>query len=71
MNMLEIIEKKKTGRELNREEIAFFSNGAADHSIPDYQLSALLMAIRLMGMNHRETADLTAAISRISPPFRA
>ena len=62
MNMLEIIEKKKTGRELNREEISFFSNGAADHSIPDYQLSALLMAIRLMGMNHRETADLTLAM---------
>ena len=62
MNMLEIIEKKKTGRELNKEEIAFFSNGAAEHTIPDYQISALLMAIRLMGMNHRETADLTLAM---------
>ena len=62
MNMLDIIEKKKTGRELNRDEIAFFANGAAEHTIPDYQLSALLMAIRLMGMNHWETADLTLAM---------
>ena len=59
MTMLEIIEKKKLGGELNREELRFFARGAADRSIPDYQLAALLMAIRLNGMTDRETADLT------------
>ena len=45
MNMVDIILKKKAGGELNEEEIRFFARGAADGSIPDYQLSALLMAI--------------------------
>ena len=59
MNMIDIITKKKTGRALDREEIRFFARGAADGSVPDYQLSALLMAICLKGMDARETADLT------------
>ena len=59
MNMLQILEKKKLGMELTKEEITFFAQGAADGSIPDYQLSALLMAIRLNGMSDRETTDLT------------
>ena len=50
MTMLEIIEKKKFGQELTREEITFFAKAAAEKSVPDYQLSALLMAIRLNGM---------------------
>ena len=62
MTMLEIIEKKKFGQELSKEEIAFFANAAAEKSVPDYQLSALLMAIRLNGMTDRETTDLTLAM---------
>ena len=62
MTMLEIIEKKKLGKELTKEEITFFANGAAEKTVPDYQLSALLMAIRLNGMSYRETTDLTLAM---------
>ena len=62
MNMLEIIEKKKFGRELSREEITFFARAAAEKTVPDYQLAALLMAIRLNGMTDRETTDLTLAM---------
>ena len=62
MTMLEIIEKKKFGQELTKEEIAFFAGAAAEKSVPDYQLSALLMAIRLNGMTDRETTDLTLAM---------
>ena len=62
MTMLEIIEKKKFGEELSAEEIQLFARGAADKSIPDYQLAALLMAIRLNGMTDRETTELTLAM---------
>ena len=58
MTMLEIIEKKKLHGELSREEIHFFAQAAAEKSVPDYQLAALLMAIRLNGMTDRETTDL-------------
>ncbi len=59
MTMLEIIEKKKLHGELSREEIHYFAQAAAKKSVPDYQLAALLMAIRLNGMTDRETTDLT------------
>ena len=62
MNMVEIIGRKKLGQKLTAEEIRFFARGAADHSIPDYQSAALLMAIRLNGMDARETTDLTLAM---------
>ena len=62
MSMLEIITRKKLGQELTRAEIIEFTRGAADGSIPDYQLAALLMAIRLNGMTARETTDLTLAM---------
>ena len=62
MTMLEIIEKKKFGQELTKEEITFFAKAAAEKTVPDYQLSALLMAIRLNGMTDRETTDLTLAM---------
>ena len=62
MTMLEIIEKKKLGRELSPEEIRFFARAAAEHSVPDYQLAALLMAIRLNGMTDQETTELTLAM---------
>ncbi len=62
MNMIEIITKKKLGQPLTREEIVYFANGAADESIPPYQLGAMLMAIRLNGMTPQETTDLTLAM---------
>ena len=60
--MLDIITKKKLGQELSKADIIEFTRGAADGSIPDYQLSALLMAIRLNGMTPQETTDLTLAM---------
>ena len=57
--MVEVILKKKAGKALSTEEIRAFARGAADGSIPDYQLSALLMAICFQGMDARETTDLT------------
>ena len=64
MDFLSIIEDKKRGRALTKEQIACFAAGAADMSVPDYQLAALLMAIRLNGMDARETAELTMAMAR-------
>ncbi|MBQ8082173.1 MAG: thymidine phosphorylase [Clostridia bacterium] len=64
MDLLSIITKKKLGQTLTREEIEFFAEAAAQGSAPDYQLAALLMAIRLNGMDARETADLTMAMAR-------
>jgi len=63
MDILTVLENKKQGRTLSREEIDLFVRGAADGSIPDYQLAALLMAIRLNGMDARETADLTLSMA--------
>ncbi len=62
MNMVEIITHKKLGHALTQEEIEYFVQGAAQHTVPDYQLSAMLMAIRLNGMNAEETTALTLAM---------
>ncbi len=59
MDMVGIIENKKLGKALSKEEIAYFVKGASLNQIPDYQLAALLMAIRLNGMTPEETATLT------------
>lgn len=63
MNIISIIEKKKYGYALSEEEIRFVVEGIVDNSIPDYQLSALLMAIVLKGMNKDETYNLTRYMS--------
>lgn len=63
MDIIRIIEKKKLGQALSPEEIRFFVNGAAAGSVKDYQLAALLMAIRLNGMSREETAELTLAMA--------
>lgn len=62
MDMLSIIEKKKNGRELSDEEIQYWIKGYCNDSIPDYQVSSLLMAIRFQGMTKRETFTLTKAM---------
>lgn len=59
MNMVDVIYKKKAGGVLTPEEIRAFARGAADGSVPDYQLAALLMAICWRGMTAEETACLT------------
>lgn len=59
MRMVDIIERKVNREELSSEEIRFFVNGFVSGEIPDYQASALLMAIVLNDMNEREAADLT------------
>lgn len=63
MNILEIIEKKRDKKELNKKEIEFFINGYTKGEITDYQASALIMAIYINGMNAKETAELTIAMS--------
>ena len=62
IDMVSIIEKKKTGHALSEEEIRGFVKGVTDGSIPDYQTSALLMAICCQGMTRQETFTLTDAM---------
>lgn len=62
MRMYDIILKKRKGLELSTEEIEFFVNRFTKGEVPDYQASALLMAIFFNKMNKRETADLTMAM---------
>ena len=59
MRMYDIITAKKRGMELTDEQIAYFVKGFTNGEIPDYQMSSLLMAICLKGLNSRETATLT------------
>lgn len=59
MRMYDIILKKRNKEELTDEEIAFFVKGYTEGSIPDYQASALCMAIYFSGMSEREIATLT------------
>lgn len=62
MRMYDIIMNKRNGLELSTEEINFFIENYTKGNIPDYQASALTMAIYFKKMNRRETADLTMAI---------
>ncbi|KPU28111.1 thymidine phosphorylase [Caloranaerobacter sp. TR13] len=62
MRMYDIIKKKRDGFELTKEEIEFFVEGYTKGDIPDYQISALLMAIFFNKMTKRETVDLTKAM---------
>ncbi|MCL4262848.1 MAG: thymidine phosphorylase [Anaerolineae bacterium] len=64
MRMVDIIEKKRDGRDLTTDEITWFIHELTAERIPDYQTAALLMAIFLRGMSRRETVDLTLAIAR-------
>ena len=62
MRMVDIIEKKREGKELTKEEIRFFVNGYTEGTVPDYQVSALLMAIYFQDMTDAERAELTMAM---------
>lgn len=62
MNIYDIIEKKKHGQELTKEEINYFVDGYTKGEIPDYQISALLMAICLKNLNLDETVNLANAM---------
>ena len=69
MNIIEIIEKKKKGESLTKQEIEWFIDRVVNGSIPDYQTSALLMAICLKGMDKRETTDLALAMAHSGDMF--
>jgi pyrimidine-nucleoside phosphorylase/thymidine phosphorylase len=62
MRIVDLINKKKHGERLTKEEIEFVINGYTCGDLPDYQVSALLMAIYFKGMDTQEIADLTHAM---------
>ncbi|MCG2148552.1 pyrimidine-nucleoside phosphorylase [Staphylococcus epidermidis] len=68
MRMIDIIEKKRDGMSLTREEIEFFVNGYTRGEVPDYQASSLAMAIFFQDMNDEERAALT--MSMVNPGER-
>ncbi|MGN0481353.1 MAG: pyrimidine-nucleoside phosphorylase, partial [Lachnospiraceae bacterium] len=63
MRAVDIIEDKKCGRKLTREQIEFMVKGFTDGDIPDYQMSAFLMAVYFAKMDEYETAWLTQAMA--------
>lgn len=63
MRMSDIIVKKRNGLPLSNEEIKYVVNGYTDGTIPDYQMSSLLMAIYFQHMNYEETLALTSAMA--------
>jgi len=62
MRMYDIIQKKRDGKELSKQEIEFFIKGLTNGEIPDYQVSALLMACYFNSMSKEETFNLTKAM---------
>ena len=64
MRMYDIIHKKREGGQLSAQELHFFIQGCTQGEIPDYQTSALLMAIFFQGMSREETANLTLEMAR-------
>lgn len=59
MRVVDLIQLKKEGKELSKEQLAFLINGYVKKDIPDYQMSAFLMATWFKGMTAKETANLT------------
>ena len=62
MRMVDLIEKKRNGHELNKAEIDFIIEGYTKGDLPDYQLSAFAMAIYFQGMTQEERVNLTQAM---------
>ena len=62
MRMVDLIEAKRLGSEHTEEEIAFIINGFTNGDIPDYQMSAWMMAVCFQGMTEHETSALTLAM---------
>ena len=69
MNIVDVIARKRDGGELTRAEIEYWISGTVGSAIPDYQSSALLMAIRLRGMTDEETANLTDVMAHSGSMF--
>ena len=65
MNTTELIRKKRNKENLSKEEILFLVDNYTKNKIPDYQFSALLMAVYLNGLNKEETSVLTEAMLHI------
>jgi pyrimidine-nucleoside phosphorylase len=63
MLMYDLIKKKRNGKELTKEEIDFIIDGFIKNEIPDYQITALLMAIYFQGLSSEETAHLTMSMA--------
>lgn len=64
MRMYDLIEKKRNGEVLAKEEISFMLTGYVNGTIPDYQMAAMLMAIYFRGMTDEETAEMTMCVAR-------
>lgn len=64
MRMYDIISKKRDGKSLNAEELTYLVNGYVKGEIPDYQMSAFLMAVYFQGMTKEETAVMTDLVAR-------
>ena len=62
MRMVDLIEKKRDGFQLTKEEIIYIIENYVNKNIPDYQMSSLLMAIFFVGMTNEESSALTEAI---------
>ena len=63
MRMVDLINKKRLGEKLTKAEIDFIIKGYCDESIPDYQMSAFLMAVCFQGLDEEELYYLTEAMS--------
>lgn len=70
MRMIDILERKRDGAELTKAEIDWLIEGYTDGALPDYQMSALLMAILLRGMTRAEISQLTQAMVRSGVELR-
>jgi len=64
MRMVDLIEKKRDGEPLSKQEIRFIIQGYVQGDIPDYQMSAWAMAVYFQGMSLRETAELTLTMAK-------
>ena len=67
MRLVDLIQRKRDGGELSREEVDFFLNGTVAGQIPEYQAAALLMAIFFTGLTEEELTDWTESASKLAP----